>query len=205
MKPTKNQLGLLLLATSLSVAGSNAYALAETESNDTFSLIGSNAVASGLQTLTGAITPTQDRDIFSFSLAAGSNFSASITSSTAILGTFDINMGLFDSALQGVAGNDGSSGNLNFSVLTSGTYYLAVSAFANFPLDFFGNNLSNCDFFCYDGVNPTTTFDHWSEQSFSQGTYDIQVSSVPEPANVALMLSSLGLIGMAARRRQRQI
>ena len=203
MKSTIKHFGLLMLTAGLSVAGSNAYALAETESNGLFTLAGSNAVADGLQTLTGAIAPSQDRDIFSFYLAAGSNFSVNINSLTTTLGTFDINMGLFNAGLQSVASNDAinsTNAPLTFSVLTAGTYYLAVSAFANNPLDAFGNNLNDCGFWCNG-----TTFSAWSGQGFGEGTYSLAVASVPEPANVALMLSSLGLIGLAVRRRQNQV
>jgi len=46
-----------------------------------------------------------------------------------------------------------------------------------------------------DGLGTRITFD---------GTYT-DVTAVPEPANVALLLAGLGLVGVAARRRKQAL
>ncbi len=196
---SKKRLASALLAAGLSVAGANAYAVMEMENNDTFAT--ANAGGTGTFELHGDISPAQDKDVWSFGLAAGSTFSVnSLVMYSVYSGVFDINLVLFNSAGQSVASNNGDLNNevndlFSYAVANTGTYYLTVSAYQNAPLDAFGNNLGIDSW--YEG----TTFDHWSNQSFGSGHYGLSITAVPEADTYAMMLAGLGLIGFAARRR----
>lgn len=199
MNHSMKHLSTLLLAAGLSVAGANAHAIMEMENNDTFAT--ANAGGTGTFEIHGDIAPAQDKDVWSFGLAAGSTFSVNaLTMYSVYSGVFDINLVLFNSAGQSVASN---SGNLNdevndlfsYSVANTGTYFLTVSSYQNAPMDAFGNNLGTDSW--YEG----TTFDHWSGDAFGSGHYGLSVTAVPEADTYAMMLAGLGLTGFAARRR----
>lgn len=206
MNHPKQRLHALLLASCLAVAGGGAQAhgMAETENNNTFATANSGPV--GTHEIHGDISPAQDVDIWRFGLAAGTTFSVdSLVMYSVYSGVFDINLVLFNAAGQSVASN---SGNLNssvndlfsYAVASTGTYYLTVSAYQNVPLDAFGNDLGTSDGSWYNG----TSFAAWSGSSFGSGHYGLQVTAVPEAETYALMLAGLGLVGLAARRRQQR-
>ena len=204
MNQSTKHLSTLLLAAGLSAAGSNAYAMMETEGltgNNTFAT--ANSGGNGTFEIHGDISPVQDVDIWRFGLAAGSTFSVnSLVMYATYSGVFDINLVLFNSAGQSVASN---SGNLNSSVSdlfsyvvgSSGDYFLTVSAYQNTPLDAFGNDLGDTNGYWYGA----TTFDSWSGDAFGSGHYGLQITAVPEAETYAMMLAGLGLVGWAARRR----
>lgn len=206
MNQSMKHLSTLLLAAGLSAAGSNAYAMMETEGltgNNTFAT--ANSGGNGTFEIHGDISPVQDVDIWTFDLAAGSTFSVnSLVMYMTYSGVFDINLVLFNSAGQSVASN---SGNLNSSVSdlfsyvvgSSGDYFLTVSAYQNTPLDAFGNDLGDTNGYWYGA----TTFDSWSGDAFGSGHYGLQITAVPEAETYAMMLAGLGLVGWAARRRTR--
>jgi hypothetical protein len=199
MNQSMKHLSTLLLAAGLSAAGANAYAVVETENNDTFAT--ANAGGNGTLEILGAISPAQDKDIWSFGLNAGSTFSVnSLTSYSVISGVFDINLVLFNSAGQSVASNNGDLNDevadlFSYNVANTGTYYLTVSAYQNAPVDFIGNNLGNEAW--YEG----TTFVGWSGQSFGSGNYGLNITAVPEASTYGMMLAGLGLVGAMVRRR----
>jgi len=199
MNHSTKRLSTLLLAAGLSMAGANAHAIMEAENNDTFAT--ANAGGTGTHEIHGDIAPAQDKDVWSFALAAGSTFSVdALTMYSVYSGVFDINLVLFNSAGQSVASNNGdlnSSVNdlFSYNVGSTGTYYLTVSAYQNAPLDAFGNNLGDSSWY------GSTTFASWSGNSFGSGHYGLEVTAVPEADSYAMMLAGLGLIGFAARRR----
>jgi len=199
MNHSMKHLNALLLAIGLSAAGTHAHAITEMENNDTFAT--ANAGGTGTFDIHGDIAPAQDKDVWSFSLAAGSTFSVNaLTMYSVYSGVFDINLVLFNSAGQSVASNSGNLSNdvsdlFSYSVANTGTYFLTVSSYQNTPLDAFGNNLGSS--FWYEG----TTFDQWSGNAFGSGHYGLSVTAVPEADSYAMMLAGLGLIGFAARRR----
>jgi hypothetical protein len=204
MNQSMKHLSTLLLAAGLSAAGSNAYAIMETEGlsgNNTFAT--ANSGGNGTFEIHGDISPVQDVDIWSFGLAAGSTFSVnSLVMYSTYSGVFDINLVLFNSAGQSVASNRGDlnssvSDLFSYAVGSSGNYFLTVSAYQNTPLDAFGNNLGDINGFWY-GAN---TFDSWSGDAFGSGHYGLQITAVPEAETYAMMLAGLGLVGWAARRR----
>lgn len=188
-----------VLAGGLAFSSSAAASITESESNDTFA--SANAVSHGIQTLLGSINPGQDVDIWKFGLGAGTNFSASVAAKTTTNGVFDISMVLFDSTGHAWSGNDGTDSAINFSVTNAGSYYLAVSSYANEALDAFGNPLRD-SFFWTDANITGTTFDSWSGQAFGGGNYTLSVNSVPVPA--ATWLFGSGLIGLVAAGRRRK-
>jgi len=214
MNQSMKHLSTLLLAAGLSAAGSNAYAIMETEGlsgNNTFAT--ANSGGNGTFEIHGDISPLQDVDIWSFSLAASTTFSVDklVMHSVYSGGAFDIQLVLFTYNTSGafgpgyysVASNNGDLGTFSsndlfsYNVADAGTYFLTVSAYQNAPLDAFGNNLGDANGYWYEG----TTFKNWSNQSFATGHYGLQITAVPEADTYAMMLAGLGLVGWAARRR----
>lgn len=181
----------------------SAATVMEMENNGTFAT--ANATLSGTHEYHGDISPAQDVDIWAFGLSAGTTFSVnSLTMYGVYTGVFDINLVLFNSIGQSVASNSGNLNNavsdlFSYDVVSSGTYYLTVSAYQNVPLDAFGNDLGTSDGSWYEG----TTFDQWSNQSFGSGHYGLEVSAVPVPA--AAWLFGSGLIGLVSAARRRNV
>lgn len=205
MKRKSYHLSALALAIGLAATGSNAYAVMEMENNNTFAT--ANQGLSGTHEYHADISPAQDVDFWKFNLGAGTTFSVdSLVMYAVYSGVFDINLVLFNSAGQSVASNSGNLNNsvsdlFSYNVTNAGTYYLSVSAYQNVPMDEFGNDLGDSNGFWYE----STTFDHWSDQSFGSGHYGLQITAVPEADTYAMLLAGLGLVGWAARRRQRVI
>jgi hypothetical protein len=206
MNQSMKHLSTLLLAAGLSAAGSNAYAMMESEGltgNNTFAT--ADMGGTGTFEIHGDISPVQDVDIWSFGLAAGSTFSVnSLVMYMTYTGVFDINLVLFNSAGQSVASNSGNLNNavsdlFSYNVGSTGTYFLTVSAYQNTPLDAFGNDLGDSNGYWYEA----TTFDSWSGDAFGSGHYGLQITAVPEAETYAMMLAGLGLVGWSARRRTR--
>ena len=73
-----------------------------------------------------------------------------------------------------------------------------ASSSPDYALRFLGNLTGNAAFLALMG---DTTIDGAAAEIRFDGTYT-DVTAVPEPANVALLLAGLGLLGAAARRRQ---
>jgi hypothetical protein len=73
-----------------------------------------------------------------------------------------------------------------------------ASTSPDYALRFLGNLTGDADFLALMG---DTTIDGRAAEYRFDGTYT-DVTAVPEPANVALLLAGLGLLGAAARRRQ---
>jgi hypothetical protein len=88
-------------------------------------------------------------------------------------------------------------GNLVAGRTLTVTDYLA-SASPTYALRFFGDLTHDAAFLALMGG---TTIDSLATSYHFDGAYT-DVTAVPEPANVALLLAGLGLVGAAARRRQ---
>ena len=88
-------------------------------------------------------------------------------------------------------------GGVTAGTTLSVTDYLA-SVSPAYALRFFGNLTGNAAFLALMG---DTTIDGAAAEYRFDGVYT-DVTAVPEPANVALLLAGLGLLGVAARRRK---
>jgi PEP-CTERM motif len=93
-------------------------------------------------------------------------------------------------------------------VLPGGTYYLAISRSANYPLDIFGNEIFN-PLSSTDLVGPSSTnpFGSWDGGSFTSPdtdlvNYEIDLTgTVPEPATWLLTAGAVLALGRFRRRR----
>lgn len=200
----RNTLATALLAIG-SVCASNAMALtiAETENNDptgsgvSLSFANFDAIASGSHTITGTTNPLQDVDLFKFDVSAGLFMADLVSMTQTSVDGYQAHMYLFDSNKVAVdfdfdpSDMNGTMGIKIQSMLTAGTYYLAVGGLNNHPINGGG------DFVYFSGG----AVDHWNGLGAGTGTYAINVTSVPEADTYAMLLAGLGLVGFMARRR----
>jgi len=196
----------LAAGSALALSSSMAHAIAESESNDTFATANAGVISG---TLTGAVgdasAPSNDADIWSFSLGAGQSFAASI-SYTGLYNPNDVNPVMTVFMEQGgsyypvaTTDPDAFGTSVGFTAWASGSYYLAITAEFNQGQDAFGN-LATTPGFLSTADTLGTAFDSFRGESFTSFNYSVNM--VPVPAAVWLFGSGLlGLIG-AMRRRQ---
>lgn len=90
-----------------------------------------------------------------------------------------------------------------------GTYYLAISRSANYPLDNLGNEIfnpiSSTDVVGPSSTHPLASWDGgaFTSPNFDLVNYDIVLTgtTVPEPGTWLMGAIGLGLAGVLARRR----
>lgn len=198
---------LALAATSTSAL---ALTIAETETNDPtgtgvgMSFANADWVPNGSHTLTGTTNPDQDVDLFAFYLGAGTTFTADLVDmvQTSIDG-YQTHFYLFDANLLGVdfdidpSDMNGTMGiRIQTDIVTAGTYYLAVAGLNNHPVcDVSGTCL------VYDWIGSQPVY-QWNNLGQGTGSYQINVTAVPEAETYAMLLAGLGLVGWAVRRRR---
>lgn len=145
-------------------------------------------------------------DMFEISLGSNTSLSVSTGSGSDPSLIADPVLFLFSSAGIGVAMNDECCGNgqSGFGIsLLAGNYYLAIAFSGVQPLD--GNGNAIFDAFGSLAVLSSDPLASWEEAPFALdpsavGAY--QISLVPEPGTLGLMLLSLlGLGGTVSRRR----
>jgi hypothetical protein len=146
-----------------------------------------------------------DVDLFKFTIAAGSTFAAEITSSVqtsiddyrTVMYLIDSNRYAWAFAWDPSEHDADSDGKMDLSVTLAngGDYFLAVSSYVNIPtIDVFNTPV--------DDWLGSQQIDHWSGFGSGQGTYGIQVTSVPEADTWAMLLAGLGLVGFSVKRRK---
>ncbi len=177
--------------------------------NDTFATA---QAASAGDTLVGSIgditAPSNDVDIWRFSLSAGANFGASITYN-GLYNPYDVNpvMTLFwenGGGYYPVASTnpDTFGDSFSFTPWASGNYFLAITADFNQGVDAFGNFSSDSSFQSTQDIlgTPWAAF---AGNSFT--SFDYSVSTVPVPTAAWLFGSGLlGLVGVARRQAHSQ-
>lgn len=107
----------------------------EAEPNGTIATATAIGALSGVDlTLAGAISATNDVDLFSVELQAGTQLSAQV-STQGLSSSLDTYLRLFDAAGTQIAFDDdsgpGTNSQLARAISTSGTYYLGVTAYGN--------------------------------------------------------------------------
>ena len=204
---TKRWLAISLGALMVSGVSTTHAAMLFDGDNNTFATA---QAASAGDILVGSIgdisAPSNDVDIWQFSLTAGANFGASI-SYTGLYNPQDANpvMTLFwdnGGSYYPVASTDPDAfgASFNFTPWADGNYFLAITADFNQGVDAFGNFSSDSAFQSTQDILGTS----WA--AFAGGSFtsfDYTVSTVPVPA--AAWLFGSGLLGLAgiARRRDR--
>lgn len=124
-------------------------------------------------------------DYYKFDIASAMSMSFSVTTPSGYINQNDPILGLFNSTGTLVTQDDDSGAGFDSlinSVLNTGTYYLAVAGFSNFS--FTGTSGSG----------------DWPYQLSLSGS---SIAPVPEPETYALM--GVGLLGLLATRRKKQL
>jgi len=188
---------VLAIASSLAVVlvGAPAVAQAVTvaESGDAGSLPATAQTSVGVPTLiTGGLSGESDEDVYRVCLSGGRTFSATTEGSQLV----DPQLFLFDSQGRGIYGND------DFDSLQSrlpagteqtpsagGTYYLAISSFANRPIspggEIFLYGDTSFPILLPIGPGAGSAVTDWTDEGFASGTYRIALTGTRAclPAN----------------------
>ncbi|WP_432377490.1 PEP-CTERM sorting domain-containing protein [Duganella sp. P38] len=223
----KQSLRALAGAALMTLATGAAHAGPVTELGDAGPLLGSAQSFTGssaIYTITGSLLGAAAgdyADLFRVYLYAGSTFSATTTASAWNTNNFDSALFLFDSTGHGVVANDddpnvGPQSTIFKSVAASGYYYLAVAGTGYTPVSaggaIFGDLFGAAAQVPAVGAGGAGALSGWQSVSSESGDYELvlqgayaNVSAVPEPTNVSMLLAGLGLAGAVARRRRAQV
>ncbi len=219
----KQSLSLLAILGTFALTSATLQAQTYTESGDAGQTLGT-AQASGLNvgastvSIFGTISSAMDADLFQITLSAPMLFSATTVGGS----TLDTALFLFNSSGMAIYTNDDASGasfqstlpaNSSFTMsLAPGTYFIGISLSGNEPVNsngqllfaaFTGGNSTSVRGPAA-GINPSTLADFNGLASFAEmGAYRINLSAVPEPTTVGLLLAGAGAIGFVLRKRRK--
>ncbi len=215
------------VATALLLAGAEASGAAFTESGDAGSSIATAQLTATtgpvtLDSISGTIGTTSDRDLYQIYITGDGTFSAT---TVGLPGTiFDTQLFLFDYKGAGVVANDddpsgeGSSrarSTITGSSLAAGLYYLLIDVSGSYPTSpsglIFPNYITDASAE-FDMVGPTgpgggLLLTGYSGTGAETGTYTIALTgavAAPEPGTLALMLIGGPALALAYRLRRRE-
>lgn len=212
------------LVTETAAGAGNTVATAQAIAGSAFTLPIPGTVFAGLgptATVQGGLQTSNDVDFYSFFLLTSANVNIDIDNNPF---TFDTVLSLFNSSGTLIAyDDDTSSGDagsesgldsfLGTLTLAPGTYYIAISKFANFPTASSGASLSSLvrpdGLFGGNAVANATAGNSSFGSSVSEtaaggAAYNLYVSvgdaTVPEPSTLS-MLGLAGIVALGARKR----
>lgn len=222
-KSFKRVVGALSGAVLIGLFSGAAHAGAVSEAGDAGQRLWSAQRTAGgeaIDTISGALlgaSGTDYVDLFRIYLYAGTSFSATTSASSIFTNNFDTSLFLFDAKGYGVVANDddplaGPTSTIGGLVDTSGYYYLAIAGAGYTPVSASGaifGSLIGQDQVGAIGPGGNNALSGWQSITSEEGAYEIRLQGafagpapVPEPQTMLLMLSGLGLLGAAARRRK---
>lgn len=227
-KHLTQSLGALAGAVLMSLAAGAAHAGPVAEGADAGQLLGSAQTFTGssaISAISGSLlttSATDYADLFRVYLYAGSTFSATTAASAWNTNNFDTALFLFDSTGHGVVANDDdpAAGPLSTITITktvgaSGFYYLGIAGAGYTPVSAGGSifgDLKGKDQVGAVGLGGSGALNGWQSISNEGGDYEVvlqgayaNVSAVPEPTTITMLMAGLGLVGVAARRRRSQV
>jgi|GEM_PF-1454287 len=199
----------------------------EVESGDAGQLTGSAQGFAGSGAITaiqGGLTGGNDMaDMFRLYLSAGQAFYATTTASGLAFNNFDTSLFLFDSSGHGLVANDddpnvGPTSTINgFIPTVTGYYYLAIAGTGYIPVSpggaIFGDLLGG-DQVGPSGAGGALGLSSWVSLTSEGDAYEIilrgaaagpdDVTSVPEPASLSMLMLGLGSCALLRRRASRR-
>ena len=205
----------LLTSACLMFAAQGAFAIPYSEVGDSGDSIATSQAAGSANAggIVGGFGGTGDVDMYSFTWGGGGLYIDSFSGFT-----FDTQLFLFDSAGFGVLGNDdhgsicpgvpgsGLQSCLDLSGgLAAGTYYIAISAFNNDPLDGAALPMMSCAGFTTQCLSVGGPLAGWTGGSGTPGSSAYAINFTPTAAAEPgiLMLLGIGLAGLGFARRRR--
>ncbi len=184
----------ILLVTILTTPLASAFTISESAdfSNTTPTFLGVTTV--GSNTVSGAVSTTNDRDLVSFTVPQGQQLDSFIFTSVVSAGESNEHFLGFASGLTPSLGGGGDFliASVRFGDATVDENLLTLASFAN------GGNLGGTGVTAPLGAGDYTLFLNETASTFTYA-FELNTSAIPEPSSALLL--SLASIGLMRRRR----